>query len=141
MAIMFITHNLGVIAEITDEVAVMYLGLIVEQGSVFEIFDDPKHPYTQGLMESIPHIDGIKGERLSTIEGVVPDPYEIPPGCPFSDRCPSFIADECDQAVPKLVEIKENHLVRCFLYSEEIRNPQEPTVSSQRTREKLTNST
>ncbi|MGD2156858.1 MAG: ABC transporter ATP-binding protein [Anaerolineales bacterium] len=137
MAVMFITHNLGVIAEITDEVAVMYLGMVVEQGSVFDIFDDPIHPYTRGLMESIPYIDGSKGERLSTIEGVVPDPYEIPPGCPFSDRCASFMPDVCDQAVPKLVELKENHLVRCFLYSEETRVTPGLSVSSQHIRKEL----
>ncbi len=119
MAIMFITHNLGVIAEIADDVAVMYLGMIVEQSNVFNIFDNPKHPYTQGLMKSIPHIEGKRAARLATIEGVVPDPYEIPAGCPFSDRCPHFMQDVCDRAVPGLVEASDKHFVRCFLYSEQ----------------------
>jgi peptide/nickel transport system ATP-binding protein len=118
MAIMFITHNLGVIAEIADEVAVMYLGRIVEQASVVEIFDHPRHPYTQALMKSIPRIDQRSGSRLPAIEGVVPDPYEIPRGCPFGDRCPRFEARVCTQAVPSLVELEKGHFVRCYLYSE-----------------------
>jgi peptide/nickel transport system ATP-binding protein len=119
MAIMFITHNLGVIAEIANDVAVMYLGKVVEQCTVYEIFDHPQHPYTQGLMKSIPHIEGQKSNRLMTIKGVVPDPYEIPPGCPFSDRCSKFMPGVCDKAMPELSETRPNHWVRCFLYSEE----------------------
>ncbi len=118
MAMMFITHNLGVIAEVADEVAVMYLGRIVEQASVTKLFDNPQHPYTQGLLNSIPHIDEEKLPRLRAIEGVVPDPYEIPRGCAFSDRCPSFMPGRCDQAIPDLVAREQGHLVRCFLYSE-----------------------
>jgi len=120
MAIMFITHNLGVIAEVADEVAVMYLGKIVEQAGVAELFDNPKHPYTQGLLDSIPHIDGEKPARLTAIEGVVPDPYEIPAGCSFSDRCPSFMPGTCDQAVPALVEMEKGHQVRCYLHSDQV---------------------
>ena len=86
MAVIFITHNLGVIAEVADEVAVMYLGRIVEQAGINELFDNPQHPYTQGLLNSIPHIDEEKLTRLRAIEGVVPDPYDIPSGCAFSDR-------------------------------------------------------
>ena len=118
MAIIFITHNLGVIAEVADEVAVMYLGRIVEQAGVIELFDNPQHPYTQGLLDSIPHIDDEKLPRLRAIEGVVPDPYQIPSGCAFSDRCPSFMPDTCDKAMPDLAASGEGHLVRCFLYSE-----------------------
>lgn len=118
MAVIFITHNLGVIAEVADEVAVMYLGRIVEQAGVNELFDNPQHPYTQGLLNSIPHIDEEKLPRLRAIEGVVPDPYEIPIGCAFSDRCPSFIPGTCDRAIPDLAETGPDHRVRCFLYSE-----------------------
>jgi peptide/nickel transport system ATP-binding protein len=117
MAIQFITHNLGVIAEMASEVVVMYLGKIVEQASVTEIFDNPKHPYTQGLLRSIPHVDKTRPRRLATIEGVVPDPYQIPLGCPFSDRCPSFMPGVCDEAVPALDSVAPGHYVRCFLYS------------------------
>ncbi len=124
MAVMFITHNLGVIAEIADEVAVMYLGRIVEYAPVDEIFDHPKHPYTQALLRSIPRIDRKTGRRLPTIEGTVPDPFDVPPGCPFSDRCEHFMPDICDRAVPALMSLTEtaehrpNHFVRCYLYSE-----------------------
>ena len=100
MAVIFITHNLGVIAEVADEVAVMYLGRIVEQAGINELFDNPQHPYTQGLLNSIPHIDEEKLTRLRAIEGVVPDPYDIPSGCSFSDRCPSFMPGKCDSAMP-----------------------------------------
>ena len=117
MAILFITHNLGVIAEIAQTVAVMYMGRVMEQGSVHHIFSNPLHPYTRGLLSSIPHIDGPKQARLTAIEGVVPDPYDPPPGCPFCDRCPNFMAGVCDQAMPALVEQAGDHRVRCFLYS------------------------
>lgn len=118
MAVIFITHNLGVIAEVADEVAVMYLGRIVEQAGVNELFDNPQHPYTQGLLNSIPHIDEAKLARLRAIEGVVPDPYDIPSGCAFSDRCPSFMPGKCDGAMPDLTMTGLEHRVRCFLYSE-----------------------
>ena len=118
MAVIFITHNLGVIAEVADEVAVMYMGRIVEQAGINELFDNPKHPYTQGLLHSIPHIDEEKLHRLHAIDGVVPDPYEIPSGCAFSDRCPSFIPGKCDSAMPDLAATGPEHRVRCFLYSD-----------------------
>ena len=119
MAVIFITHNLGVIAEVADEVAVMYLGRIVEQAGINELFDNPQHPYTQGLLNSIPHIDEEKLTRLRAIEGVVPDPYDIPSGCSFSDRCPSFMPGKCDSAMPDLAATGPEHRVRCFLYSED----------------------
>ena len=117
MAIMFITHNLGVIAEIAANVAVMYLGRVVEYSTVFEIFDNPLHPYTQALMKSIPRIDTDEKGRLLAIEGVVPDPYQVSPGCTFADRCRHYIAGTCDRGVPALVDNGESHHVRCFLYS------------------------
>ena len=119
MAMLFITHDLAVIAEIADELAVMYLGKIVEQGSVVEVFDNPKHPYTQALLKSIPRIDEEAGTRLTAIEGVVPSPNDLPSGCGFSDRCPSFMSGGCDQAMPALVQAGEGHLIRCYLYSDE----------------------
>ena len=119
MAVIFITHNLGVIAKVADEVAVMYLGRIVEQAGINELFDNPQHPYTQGLLNSIPHIDEEKLTRLRAIEGVVPDPYDIPSGCAFSDRCPSFMPGKCDSAMPDLAATGPEHRVRCFLYSED----------------------
>jgi peptide/nickel transport system ATP-binding protein len=117
MAVLFITHNLGVIAEVADDVAVMYLGKIVEQASLVEIFDRPLHPYTQALMKSIPHIEQDRAERLLSIQGSVPDPYDAPPGCGFSTRCDRFMKGVCDQAVPALAEQGSGHLARCFLYS------------------------
>jgi peptide/nickel transport system ATP-binding protein len=118
MAIMFITHDLGVIAEIADDVAVMYLGKIVEQASVRDLFARPQHPYTQALLKSIPKIDSKKSRRLPAIQGVVPDPYDVPAGCAFSDRCASFMPGMCDQAVPALLHVERDHLARCYLYSD-----------------------
>ena len=119
MAIMYITHNLGVIAEMCDDVVVMYLGKQVEQASVDAIFYDPKHPYTQALLRSIPRIGRKSRERLESIKGVVPDPYAIPKGCPFHPRCSKFMPGVCnaDTEVP-YVEVAPHHWVRCHLYGE-----------------------
>lgn len=117
MAIMFITHNLGVIAEMCDDVVVMYLGKEVELASVDETFYEPYHPYTRDLLRSIPRI-GIKtGARLHVISGSVPDPYNIPQGCPYHPRCPEFMPGKCDvdREIP-FFEIKANHWARCLLY-------------------------
>lgn len=121
MAIMYITHNLGVIAEMAEEVAVMYMGKVVEQASVQRLFFNPKHPYTHGLLGSIPQLDdAIKRteahKRLTVISGMVPDPYSILKGCPFHPRCPDFIAGVCDQVLPEPIEIEPDHMVRCHLY-------------------------
>lgn len=113
-AIMFITHDLGVIAEITNFVVVMYMGKIAETGDVHEIYNNPKHPYTQGLMKSIPALDVSKG-RLNPIEGVVPDPYNIPDGCPFNTRCPE-VMNICRQKVPPLEEVASEHNAACWLH-------------------------
>ncbi|MFP4135408.1 MAG: ABC transporter ATP-binding protein [Candidatus Acetothermia bacterium] len=113
-SIMFITHDLGVIAEITDYVVVMYLGKIVESGNVGEIYHNPTMPYTQGLMESIPSLDVDKG-RLEPIKGVVPDPYEVPEGCPFNNRCPHAM-DICREEDPPLVEVEDGHESSCWLH-------------------------
>ncbi len=116
MAILFITHDLGVIAEIADEVAVMYLGRVVEQAAVAELFDNPAHPYTRALLHSIPRIDTVTSERLEAIEGSVPDPFHIPAGCAYADRCGDFMPGRCDRQVPQMMEFAPDHQVRCFLY-------------------------
>jgi oligopeptide/dipeptide ABC transporter ATP-binding protein len=117
MAIMLITHDLGVIAEMTDAVVVMYLGRVVEQASVDEIFYNPQHPYTQALLRSIPRMHSTSHERLASISGAVPHPYNRPSGCPFHPRCAAFMPGVCDQQEPRLQATDEQHLVSCFLYS------------------------
>jgi peptide/nickel transport system ATP-binding protein len=118
MSIFYITHDLGVIAEICDEVAVMYLGKIVERACVVPLFQDPLHPYTQGLLRSLPRIDGRTKDRLDSIEGVVPIPLDLPPRCGFCDRCASVIRGLCDSFDVPMVEVKPGHAVRCFLHPE-----------------------
>ena len=119
MAVMMITHNLGVIAETADEVAVMYLGRIVERSGVHAIFNDPKHPYTRGLLESIPHIGKGNAERLAAIPGTLPDPFATPPGCPFHPRCPHCMKGVCDTGeAPPTRTVGPGHGVACHLYSE-----------------------
>ena len=112
-AIMFITHDLGVIAEMADQVIVMYAGQIVEQADVYTLFREPKHPYTQGLMSSIPHLDTENEQRLISIPGTVPTLQNMPQGCRFKDRC-QFAQEKCNDR-PPLINIDENHLVRCWL--------------------------
>ncbi len=117
MSIIIITHNLGVVAEMADEVAVMYLGRIVEQGAVEDIFYEPKHPYTRGLLESLPRIEQER-EWLATIPGVVPDPFKIHTGCPFFARCRERMPGVCDRIDPPLVTVGAGHEVRCLLYGD-----------------------
>jgi len=117
MAIMYITHDLGVIAEMSDDVVVMYLGKVVEQADVGSLFYDPKHPYTQALLKSIPKITRRTRERLQPIRGIVPDPYAVPPGCPFWPRCDRFIPGTCDQDEPSILDVEPGHSVRCHLYA------------------------
>jgi len=116
MAIMLITHNLGVIAEMADEVVVMYLGRVVEKGRVDDIFHRPRHPYTQALLRSIPSIESTPRVRLPTITGSIPHPYNRPVGCPFHPRCPSIIPGRCDHGEPELVSVGEAQDASCFLY-------------------------
>lgn len=116
MAIVFITHDLGVIAKMTEYVAVMYLGKVVETADVDAIFHAPRHPYTQALLRSIPRI-GTKERRLQAVTGMVPDPFHVPPGCPFHPRCDEFIAGRCDAEIPPWVETEAGHGVRCVLYA------------------------
>ena len=119
MAIMFITHDLGVIAEMADDVVVMYLGKVVESAPVDDIFYDPKHPYLRALLRSIPRIGGKTGQRLAAIEGMVPNPLNLPPGCPFHPRCPERIDGLCDVRQPgQTVLPGGRHTVVCHLYGE-----------------------
>ncbi len=113
-AIMFITHNLGVVAEMCEEVVVMYLGSVVEHAPVMPLFHDPKHPYTQGLLKSIPSLSTQK-ERLDPIRGIVPDPLHAPPGCPFHPRCPHTM-EICQSEMPPLEEVAHQHATACWLY-------------------------
>lgn len=122
MSMLYITHDLGVIAELADEVAVMYLGKIVEHTEVQQLFDHPLHPYTMGLLRSIPQIGTKTRGRLASIEGTVPLPINLAPGCTFFARCPHAMPGICDHADPLLVEVEPGHSVRCFLY------PQVPQV-------------
>ena len=119
MSIMFITHNLGVIAQMADQVVVMYLGKVVEDTSVDALFHNPLHPYTQALLQSIPRLGAKKKRdiRLASIRGSVPDPYNLPKGCPFHPRCSHCIPGTCDIEEPIVVEVEPGHKVRCVLYS------------------------
>lgn len=117
MSIIYITHNLGVIAEIADEVAAMYLGRIVEYASVDDLFYDPLHPYTRALLRSIPRMGKKVKARLESIKGTVPLPLDLPLGCGFYARCSQAKKGICNNDMPPLVEVKKKHRVRCFLYN------------------------
>jgi oligopeptide/dipeptide ABC transporter ATP-binding protein len=119
-AVILITHDLGVIAEIADRVAVMYAGQIVEQASVTELFEQPLHPYTQGLINSIPVLGEIK-DRLEVIDGVVPNLIDLPSGCRFAPRCPArteYDLSICREINPDLETTQSDHTVRCWLYND-----------------------
>jgi len=116
MAIILITHDLGVVAEMATDVVVMYLGRVVEQAPVDAIFHDPRHPYTRALLRSIPRIRSRTRERLTPIAGAIPHPYDRPTGCPFHPRCESFMAGKCDRDAPVLRPVGDRHAVSCFLY-------------------------
>jgi oligopeptide transport system ATP-binding protein len=113
MAIMLITHNLGVVAQVVDRVAVMYAGQVVESGPVERIFDAPGHPYTVGLLGSVPKLN-VRRDRLQVIEGSVPSPGRLPQGCRFHPRCPAA-REACETELPALVEVEPGHVVRCWL--------------------------
>ncbi|WP_246186849.1 ABC transporter ATP-binding protein [Microlunatus speluncae] len=128
MSIMFITHSMGVVAQLCDEVMVMYLGRVVERASVDEIFYNPKHPYTKALLRSIPRIGSAEHTPLEVIKGSIPDPYSTVSGCPFHPRCPSFIGKVCEDVIPaeSLLAGPTQHGVRCHLYSDEVASTAEP---------------
>ena len=116
MSIIFITHDLGVIAQLADDVIVMYLGQIMEKGTVDEIFHNPKHPYTQALLKSIPGIKTKNRAKLPTIEGSIPHPFNRPKGCLFYQRCVDAIAGTCNQTPPELLTFQKQQYVSCFKY-------------------------
>jgi peptide/nickel transport system ATP-binding protein len=116
LAVILITHDMGVIAEMADTVAVMYLGKVVESGPVDAIFHAPRHPYTQALLRSIPSVLAEPRSRLATIAGSIPHPYARPAGCPFHPRCQSFMPGTCDRNAPSMTKFDAEHEARCFLY-------------------------
>lgn len=113
-AMILITHDLGVVAQVCDKVAIMYAGEIVESGSLLDIYEDTKHPYTKGLFDSIPSLDE-EAVRLKPIQGLMPDPTELPKGCKFHPRCP-YSKEICSKQEPKVTEITKGHKVRCLIY-------------------------
>ncbi|MCO0600494.1 peptide ABC transporter ATP-binding protein [Peribacillus butanolivorans] len=115
-SIILITHDLGVVAEIADKVIVMYAGQVVEEADVFTLFENPKHPYTKGLLNSTPNINEMK-ENLESIKGMVPTPREMPKGCRFHPRCPAAMK-VCVTHAPQLEEVADENFVRCWLYED-----------------------
>ncbi len=120
MGILFITHDLGVIAQTADRVSVMYLGKIIEQGPVREVIRHAKHPYTQGLLAALPKLDDLDAP-LTPVAGDIPSPLERPPGCVFHTRCPDFIGDVCKTKLPVNANVDETHSVACHLYAEGVK--------------------
>jgi peptide/nickel transport system ATP-binding protein len=118
MSILFITHNLGVVAEMADEIVVMYMGKEVEKAKTVELFQEPKHPYTRALLASIPHVGEKSDQELATIKGTVPNPLNLPSGCVFHPRCPDFMPGKCDRIEPKFGHLGGDRWVRCLLYDE-----------------------
>jgi oligopeptide/dipeptide ABC transporter ATP-binding protein len=114
MTVLFITHDLSVVAEIADDVMVMYAGQLVEQATVAQVFEEPAHPYTQALLRAVPRPPRLPGQRLPTIAGQVPQPRQAPSGCLFADRCPSAFA-RCRLEVPDVRQVSPDHRARCFL--------------------------
>lgn len=117
MSILFITHDLGVVAEVCDKIAVMYAGQVVEEGTTDSLFEKPLHPYTHGLIQSLPKLYEDQ-EELSTIQGTVPSPYHYPSGCRYAERCP-FATELCREKQPELLTIEPEKKVRCWMYSKE----------------------
>lgn len=130
MAIIFITHDLGVIAQLADYVVVMYLGQVMEAGPVEQIFHDPHHPYTRALLRSIPSIHSPSHTLLPTIEGSIPHPFNRPPGCPFHPRCREAMPDVCNRGFPQRHAIDAQHSVHCFLYSPAQDGPAIPAATA-----------
>jgi oligopeptide/dipeptide ABC transporter ATP-binding protein len=115
-SIIFITHDLGVIAQMANQVVVMYLGRVMEKGTVDEIFHAPRHPYTRALLRSMPSMQGETRVALPIISGALPHPFNRPSGCPFHPRCPDAMPDRCAARVPQPHEVETNRIVSCFLY-------------------------
>ena len=122
MGVMLITHDLGVVSEVADRVVVMYCGQVVEQADMMELFEKPLHPYTLGLLASIPRIEDDDNERLTTIRGTVPNPLHLPTGCPFSDRC-NRCTERCRQEMPQLKPVPgTDRMCRCFVVEDEVKD-------------------
>jgi len=117
MGIVFITHDLGVIAQTADNVAVMYLGRLVEQGPVRDVIRNPAHPYTQGLLAALPDLDNLD-TPLKPVPGDIPSPLERPPGCVFNTRCSQVVGETCSRDIPVFANVSENHRVACHLYTQ-----------------------
>jgi peptide/nickel transport system ATP-binding protein/oligopeptide transport system ATP-binding protein len=130
MAIVLITHDLGVVAEMADDVAVMYAGRVIEHGTADQIFDSPRHPYTQGLLASIPSL-AARGKPLSAITGTVPHPRNLPPGCTFAPRCPRAF-ERCPTAFPARMEQGDGHDVACYLYGDRSEPASTPDAGQRR---------
>jgi oligopeptide transport system ATP-binding protein len=122
MAIIWITHDLGVVAGLADRVIVMYAGFIVEESPVKELYADPRHPYTIGLLGSLPRLDEAHGHRLTSIEGLPPDLIDLPPGCPFYARC-FYRVDRCANENPRLEPIAPGHKAACWVDVRAVENP------------------
>jgi len=116
MAMVVITHDMAVISELCDRVMIMYLGKDVESAPAGELFRNPKHPYTKGLLNSVPQLGGGKSQEIVAITGTVPSPHDRPTGCFFHPRCPDFMPGVCDQSEPPQIIVGPNHSVRCHLY-------------------------
>jgi oligopeptide transport system ATP-binding protein len=115
MAVIWITHDLGVIAELADRVVVMYAGYVVEEADVFQLYENPLHPYTLALLKSLPRVDGVRdNERLATIPGFPPDGIVVPPGCPLEPRC-VFSVERCSHENPLLTQMDSNHKIACWV--------------------------
>jgi len=118
MGIIFITHDLGVVAQTADKVAVMYLGRLIEEGPVRPVIRDPKHPYTQGLLDALPKLDDLDA-TLTPVPGDIPSPLERPPGCVFHTRCQKIVGDICKTRQPRHVTTDTDHRVACHIHSGE----------------------
>jgi len=114
MSVVWITHDLGVVADIADKIVVMYAGYIIESADVFQTFENPQHPYTLSLLKSLPRVDSTSHERLATIPGSPPDCVQMPPGCPFRPRC-SYAVERCAEENPTLVTIEDGHQAACWV--------------------------
>ena len=119
MSVLFISHDLNLVAEMSEQIAVMYLGKIVERGDAGEVYRRPRHPYTKMLMACVPHHTSARKTPLQTIEGTVPDARRLPRGCPFSARCSEFMPGVCDRSMPALTAVGDDHEVACFLHSDQ----------------------
>ena len=117
MSMLMITHDLGIVADVCDEVSIVYAGQVVEHGNLEDIFDHTAHPYTEGLFNSIPDISA-RAHRLIPIPGLMPDPTNLPKGCPFAPRC-QYATEQCTQKMPERVNLSDTHYVFCTRHGKE----------------------